>query len=866
MAVEEQGSCIRLNQSDPFKIGNNYGGIPVNLVTNLICWAILIILFFIIRKSTIRNVGRKVAKTTIDGVDAVNTWTHIFFAGENTPAAVKKNLEEQLDDLEGKTAFIASSFSAEADEEPANSTVYGSIQDNGENGCVVRESADGPDSGGGGAADGATSEGNNGLVVSAAAAAEGARFSGGSASKLSRQQSVDKRIRSLKRGAKIYRVREKSLEVLMGPDAVQYLRFQKYIIIYILVTTIVSLGIVLPVNFQGTLQGNATDFGHTTMANVDPKNEVQVNYLWVHIILAFLLFPLSIFLMRRFSIGLRMRDTSLGATRTIAIENIPMQFCTRESVKAHFDEAYPKFQIKDIQLAYNVDRLTVLSRELRDVIDAKKYAEAHNARNKEELDMVPARCARCCFCFCLPCTGRVTCVEYYQEQEQLLQEKIRLQKEIALKTKLGMAFVTFESINQARRVLRDHKFSLLAFRHSPPVSSVDIKPSKWKVWYAPEPADIIWENLSDRREWLLIKKILANLFVFLIAFFLTTPQLIVHHLDPILNILQNLTRPSELPLNSTAPAHPFSDLPSLLTDFLPTLMIWTFTALLPVLVAYSDRLLGHWTRSGENHAIMKKTFWYLISMVIILPTFGFTSGQATIEFLFRNFNSTDLDSDTARWDCIFLPDSGAFFVNYVITAAMIGSGLELIRFPELFWYLIQICCSSSKADTPAIRRAITVEFRFGEQYARMMLLFAMVVMYSIPCPLITPFGCLYFILKHLVDRHNLAFVYAPSKINKKIHATAIHFVIMSVALLQLLMVIFSFIRSGNIKSGIITPQTKVAIGLFVLTLNVCSAQIWSATCKKISPIKYEDIILVEDGEDESEVYLPEVLRTDLDTL
>jgi hypothetical protein len=52
----------------------------------------------------------------------------------------------------------------------------------------------------------------------------------------------------------------------------------------------------------------------------------------------------------------------------------------------------------------------------------------------------------------------------------------------------------------------------------------------------------------------------------------------------------------EVPLNSTAAGHPFSDLPSLLTDFLPTLMIWTFTALLPVLVAYSDRLLGHWTR------------------------------------------------------------------------------------------------------------------------------------------------------------------------------------------------------------------------------------------------------------------------------
>ena len=28
------------------------------------------------------------------------------------------------------------------------------------------------------------------------------------------------------------------------------------------------------------------------------------------------------------------------------------------------------------------------------------------------------------------------------------------------------------------------------------------------------------------------------------------------------------------------------------------------------------------------------------------------------------------------------------------------------RFPELFWYLIQICFSRSKADTPAIRKAI----------------------------------------------------------------------------------------------------------------------------------------------------------------
>ena len=61
-----------------------------------------------------------------------------------------------------------------------------------------------------------------------------------------------------------------------------------------------------------------------------------------------------------------------------------------------------------------------------------------------------------------------------------------------------------------------------------------------------------------------------------------------------------------------------------------------------------------------------------------------------------------------------MPDSGAFFVNYVITAAFVGAGLELIRFPEMFWYFLQICWSRSKAENPAIQRNIRYEFRFGE--------------------------------------------------------------------------------------------------------------------------------------------------------
>ena len=58
---EDFQPCIANNRSDPFNIGVNYGGLPVNLLTNVIGWAVLMLLFILLhKKSAIRAVGRKV--------------------------------------------------------------------------------------------------------------------------------------------------------------------------------------------------------------------------------------------------------------------------------------------------------------------------------------------------------------------------------------------------------------------------------------------------------------------------------------------------------------------------------------------------------------------------------------------------------------------------------------------------------------------------------------------------------------------------------------------------------------------------------------------------------------------------------------
>ena len=246
-------------------------------------------------------------------------------------------------------------------------------------------------------------------------------------------------------------------------------------------------------------------------------------------------------------------------------------------------------------------------------------------------------------------------------------------------------------------------------------------------------------------------------------------------------------------------------------------------------------------------------------MVILLPTFGFTSILTVLSTVLSH-NSTD----EIQWECIFLPDSGAFFVNYLITAALFGCAMELLRIPELLWYYTQLCWSRSKAETPYIRSNLSVyEFRFGEQYARMMMLFCMTMLYSISCPLITPFGVLYFVLKYYVDRHNLLYAYKPSKINKKVHATAINFVILSVVLLQFFMMMFTLIRSGTWKS--LSTMSKCSILFFFLSCNIYFAQLWEDSCKKCSPIDYVENTTIKDNisdEERNRIYCPFTLMDD----
>ena len=56
------------------------------------------------------------------------------------------------------------------------------------------------------------------------------------------------------------------------------------------------------------------------------------------------------------------------------------------------------------------------------------------------------------------------------------------------------------------------------------------------------------------------------------------------------------------------------------------------------------------------------------------------------------------------YSCVFLPNSGAFFVNYVVTSALIGTALELLRFPELVVYAVRMCYTKNEGERLLVKK------------------------------------------------------------------------------------------------------------------------------------------------------------------
>lgn len=634
----------------------------------------------------------------------------------------------------------------------------------------------------------------------------------------------------------ILRMDEGKMQAKCGIDAVHYLSFQRHLIVLLMVITVTSLAVILPVNMTGDLlDNNPQSFGRTTVGNLQKGN----NLLWLHTVFAVLYLALTLVVLRRHTS--QMKGMRRETTRnSLFVCSVP-KTATEQAVKKHFTEAYPSCKVCAVTLGFDVSKLMHLDKErTRAGKNLRYYERALEKTGQSELINTRLCGNLCC------CSEKVDAIEYYSTKEKDLLEEVRKQAELVPQRPLGMAFVTLQTEAMAKFILKDFNAlecggaSCCCWRQpQPSTDSGTLKVNKWSVNFAPHPKNVYWDNLSVRGFPWFMRYFSLNFFLFFLLTFLTTPAIIINTMDKF-----NVTMPIYY-LNSP-----------IVSQFFPTLLLWTFSALLPTIVYYSTIGEAHWSRSSEQLSMMRKLYFFLLFMVLILPSLGLTSFAVFFRWL---FDKEFLAGGKLRFECVFLPDQGAFFVNYVITAALVGSGMELLRLPGLLLYTIRMAFARSAAERRYVKQNQAYEFEYGAMYGWCLCVFTVIMAYSIICPIIVPFGLLYMMLKHLVDKHNMYFAYLPARLDRQVHLGAVNQALAAPIICLIWLYFFSVLRTG-----FWTATSLFTLVVLCITVFICVSYTLFGHFKYLSPhnyeVKDEDKDTVEGVEENTTVYLPRVLN------
>lgn len=636
----------------------------------------------------------------------------------------------------------------------------------------------------------------------------------------------------------ILRMDEEKIKARCGIDAVHYLSFQRHVIALLMAITVTSLGVILPVNLSGDLlDNNPENFGRTTVGNLQAGNKL----LWLHTVFAVLYLILTVVLLRRHTF--QMKGMNRETTRnTLFVCSVP-KTATEEAIKTHFTEAYPSCRVCAVTLCYDVSKLMYLDKErVRAGKNLRYYERILDKMEQREL-INPRFCGHLC---CCANNEKVDAIAYYSTKEKDLLEEVRKQVELVPQRPLGTAFVTLQNEAMAKYILKDFNAlqcggqTCCCRRLTQPSSNSEtLKVNKWRVSVAPHPKNVYWENLSVGGFYWFMRYMMINLLLSLLLTFLTTPTIILSTMDKF-----NVTKPIYY-LNSP-----------IISQFFPTLLLWTFSALLPTIVYYSTLGEAHWFRSSEQLSMMRKLYFFLLFMVLILPSLGLTSLAVFFRWL---FDKEFLSGGKLRFECVFLPDQGAFFVNYVIAAALVGSGMELLRLPGLLLYTIRMALAHSAAERRYVKQNQAYEFEYGAMYGWTLCVFTVIMAYSIICPIIVPFGLLYMLLKHLVDKHNLYFAYLPTRLDPQVHLAAVNQALAAPIICLIWLYFFSVLRTGFWHATSLFTLVVLCITVFICVSYTCFGHF-----KYLSPHNYEVKEEDEDPEkgveENTTVYLPRVLN------
>ncbi|XP_076949742.1 hyperosmolality-gated Ca2+ permeable channel 3.1-like [Bidens hawaiensis] len=539
-----------------------------------------------------------------------------------------------------------------------------------------------------------------------------------------------------------YSSSEQDVVALSGVDSAVYFVFLSTVFGILLLSGMLLLPVLVPLhmteknpNIKDSTGKNAfDDLDKLSMAHLKEKSP----RLWASVIACYWVSIVSyVLLWRAYKHVSDLRAEALSSLEAkpeqfaVVVRDIPLSSeasSRKEQVDTYFKTIYPDTFYKSLVVTDNTE-VNKIYEELEDYKKKLRRAETIYADSKKVNPEGVPPTHKTGF---LGLVGKkVDSIEYYKGKIEELTPKLESAQKSTFRGKQqGSAVVVFTN-----------RVTAASAGQSAHARMIDT----WTVTDAPEPRQILWNNLPKTYYERETRQYVVYFIVFLTICFYMIPIGIISAFTTLPNLKKLLP--------FTKPVLNVDIIRTVLGAYLPQLALIVFLALLPAFLLFLSKAEGIASQSHAERAASGKYFYFSVFNVFIGVTIGGTLFDS-LKDIEKHPNSI-LDKLATS-----LPGNATFFITFVALKFFVGYGLELSRIvPLIIFHLKRKYLCKTEED---LKDAwLPGDLGYATKIPNDMLVVTITLCYSVIAPLIIPFGAIYFGLGWLVFRNQVLKVVVP---------------------------------------------------------------------------------------------------------
>jgi len=484
----------------------------------------------------------------------------------------------------------------------------------------------------------------------------------------------------------------------------------RLILLQTLIIMIISLGaLIINLSQPAVLDSLQTTFTDTTITSLF---NAQSDLIWYPVLVSGLV-PVLLYVSIKYHFErVGCPPLSSERSRTIVVPRVDPAKHNSQSIMSWMRKHYPAYTCTQIEWARGSPKLHTLYR------DYKLYSDCIEEFRGDPL-------------------GNRDALKEYETKQLTVMRRFQEYATEAREDPLSMVFISFETHQQARRFMM--------------IESVDYQSDFGTGQLAPLPDGIIWENMRSPALTVFYNIAFNTLILAHLAFF-TTPTTVSTY-------IKQIAAAFNVELNGW------------FFDIVPSLLFSFFSVLIKVLVKYCIIDYGGWRREHVIPKYISRLFGWSFLGVVVLPGMAISSPTNIIKFVevalkpVLGMFEQDPGLYAAReikenLNCLFLPDSGAFFINYLLISAGFRNLLQLHRLSNYLFVIWGYCTHRySAVRRVAVEQIIEKQSLVSgddstslmDSYAWVLIHFSIMLTFCISHPLITPAFLVYMISKYVSD-------------------------------------------------------------------------------------------------------------------